>query len=198
MPYTFSLTEDDNKLPIFQCSLKHYRCTHMNPKTGNQCRRKQYIGFDLCFQHLETDCHLKIKQSNIKGAGKGLFAYNGTSNNDIVFKGNQSKGDRIVAYNAEVISHEEANRRYGDHTAPYGVYVNKDAIEDAGCYRSAGSIANHISNSKANAKLYSHQGRIYLRATKNIRNGDEILTDYGNDYQMKEEGIKHQTKYVRK
>ena len=198
MPYEFEIKEDDNKIPLFHCHLKQYQCQHINPKKGNQCKRKQYIGFDLCWKHLETDCHLKIKKSNIEGAGKGLYAFNGTSNDDVIFKGNQSKGDRIIAYNADVITHLEANRRYGNHTAPYGVYVNKDYIEDAACMRSAGSLANHISNSKANAKLYSHQGRVYLRAIKNIRNGDEILTDYGKSYTMKEKGVSSQTKYIRK
>ena len=197
MPYQFEMKEEENGVPFFQCPLKHYRCSHINAKTGIQCGRKQYIGFDLCFQHLVTDCNLKIKKSNMEGAGKGLFAYNGTKNNDIIFKGNQSKGDRIIAYNADVITHLEANRRYGNHTAPYGVYVNKDYIEDAACMRSAGSLANHISHSKANAKLYSHQGRVYLRAIKNIRNGDEILTDYGKEYIMKEKGVNSITKYIR-
>ena len=198
MPYEFSIKESESKTPLFQCMLKHYRCKHINPSTGKQCRCKQYIGFDLCWRHLEMDCHLKIKQSSIKNAGKGLFAYNGTTNNDIIFKGNQQKGDKIIAYNAEVITHLEAYERYDKHTAPYGVHINKDSIEDAACIRSAGSIANHTSHSRANAKLYSHQNRVYLRAIKNIRNGDEILTDYGKDYEMNEDGVSYKTKYVKK
>ena len=198
MPYQFTFKEDDNKQPLFQCPLKQYQCKHTNPKTGKRCRIKQYIGFDLCWRHLQTDRHLKIKPSNIPHAGKGLFAYNGTDNNEVVFNGNQSRGDRIIAYNAEVISNEETIRRYGDYTAPYGAYIGKNQTEDASCLRSAGSLANHQTRSRANGKFYVYHGRFYLRATKNIRNGDEITVDYGEDYMLNEEGIQYETKYVRK
>jgi len=197
MPYQFSFKEDDDDVPIFQCHLKHYRCEHINPKTGKRCNRQQYIGFDRCWKHLETDFHLKIKPSSIPHAGRGLFAFNGMDNNDIVFRGSREKGDRIIAYNAELISGVEIEERYGEFTAPYAVEINKELVEDGACWRSAGSIANHKSHSRANAKLYIFQNRAYLRATKNIRNGQEITIDYGKDYNLSEKGIHSETKYVR-
>ena len=198
MPYQYTFKDVHKIEPSFQCDLKHYRCEHVNPKTDKKCNRKQYIGFDRCWQHLETDFHLKIKPSTLQGAGKGLFAYNATSNNDIVFKGNDMKGDRIVAYNGEVISHMETTRRYGEkNTAPYAARVNDDLVEDAACCRSAGSLANHKSHSKANAKLYSFQGKVFLRAIKNIRNGDEIFIDYGRQYRLHEPNVVSNTRYTR-
>ena len=98
-------------------------------------------------------------------------------------------------YNGDVLTVSQLDKRFGYHTAPYTVRINKGLVEDASCRRSAGSLANH--NSKANAKLYAYQGRVYLRAIKNIKNGQEITVDYGNEYDLDEEGVSHTTKYVR-
>jgi len=178
----------------FQCPLQKYQCIHVNAKTGHRCRRKQYIGFNVCYQHLATDYHLKIKASNIRGAGKGLFAYNGTNNDAIVFK----KDERIIDYNAEIITTEEKERRYGDNTAPYAVRINENIIEDGACQRSSASIANNRPFTYSNAKFYPYQRKIYVKAIKNIRNNQEITIDYGDEYIMNQEGNQHETKYIRK
>ena len=188
-------TNTNTNIASFQCPLKKYQCIHVNPNTGRRCQRKQYIGFNLCFQHLATDKRLKIKESTIRGAGKGLFAYNGTNNDEIVFK----MGERIIDYNAEIITTEEINKRYGeDNTAPYTVRINKDLVEDGACQRSSASIANNRPLSYSNTKFYLYNKKIYLKAIKNIRNNQEITIDYGNEYIMNQEGNQHETKYIRK
>jgi len=202
MPYQFKFsnieqknnTNNSSNNTLFKCPLKKYQCIHVNPKTEHQCRRKQYIGFNVCYQHLATDHHLKIKKSNIKGAGKGLFAYNGTNNDAIVFK----KDERIIDYNAEFITTEEKERRYGDNTAPYAVRINTDLIEDGACQRSSASIANHRPFTYSNAKFYPYNKKIYVKAIKNIRNNQEITIDYGKEYIMNEEGYDFLTKYIRR
>ena len=186
-------TNTNTNIVSFQCALKKYQCIHVNAKTGHRCRRKQYIGFDVCYQHLATDYRLKIKASNIRGAGKGLFAYNGTNNNEIVFK----KDERIIDYNAEIITTEEKESRYGDNTAPYAVRINENIIEDGACQRSSASIANNRPFTYSNAKFYPYNRKIYLKAIKNIRNNQEITIDYGNQYIMNQEGNQHVTKYIR-
>jgi hypothetical protein len=186
MPYLF-----EHHGSNFSCHLKQYRCEHVNPNTKLQCKRKQYIGFDLCYQHLKTDHNLKIAPSTIPKAGKGLFAFNAEADDgDIVF----SKDERIIDYNAQLITLIELNKRYGNKTAPYAVQINKNLYEDAGCVRSAGSIANHKPRKKTNAKLYAYRGKTYLKAIKNIKNGDEIFVNYGTDYEL---DVDYKTKYVR-
>ena len=193
MPYQLTFLKDSQ--PEFQCPLKKYQCTHVNPKTKHRCRRKQYIGFSVCYQHLATDYRLRIKESTIRDAGKGLFAYNGTDNDAIVFK----KDERIIDYNVEIITTEETNSRYGeDSTAPYAVRINEGIVEDGACQRSSASIANSLPLSYSNAKLYPYDRKIYLKAIKNIRNNQEITIDYGSEYTMNQEGNQHVTKYIRK
>ena len=185
----------------FGCQLYKLQCEHISNKSGHRCRRFQIIGAGFCWQHLETDRHLKIKKSTLPHGGLGLFAYNGTNNDAIVFsapkktKYGQRPGDFIIEYTGETLPRQEIDRRYGNYTAPYGADINKQFVTDAACLRSSGSIANHMSHSKANARLISNRTSIRLEATKNIRNGSEIFIDYGSEYQLGDEGVeyRHQT-----
>jgi hypothetical protein len=193
--------------PRFECILHKLKCEHIIESTGHQCKRFQIIGAGLCWKHLETDRHLRIKPSTIPGGGLGLFAYNGDPNNrDIVFRGprrtkyGQTLGDFIIEYKGERLSTEAVDDRYGiKNTAPYAVKINNQIIEDSACLRSSGALANGASRSKANAELKGSIVRgIRLQATKTIRNGDEIFLYYGDSYGLKDEGVtyRHSTKNV--
>jgi len=197
MSYQFSTTLQDKT--IFECPLERGQCTFTNPSTHRRCKRKQYIGFDVCFQHLSKKYNVRIAPTTLPIQGKGLFATNNTTNNAIVFKPNQT----IISYNGELITDMDLKERYGELNAPYAVSIdrgkNRNMIEDAACQRSTGSFANHKPPSKANAKLSLSQstGRVILKATKNIRNGKEIFVSYGNLYKMNEPDVFHTTKYIR-
>jgi hypothetical protein len=59
---------------------------------------------------------LKIKQSLIPGAGKGLFVWDTTKPaGEVVFRRNQL----VTPYEGEHVTAEELQERYGDFTAPY-------------------------------------------------------------------------------
>lgn len=193
MPYLFKYKRKTDE-GIFKCSIAKYQCEHMIFSV--RCKRQQYIGFSLCYQHLASDAHVKIAFATNPEHGKGLFATNGTSNNDVVFK----KDERIIQYNGEVLNKEELDERYGGDakdTAPYGYHVNKDKFIDSACLRSAGSLANHKPLREANAKLYFYTGdkNVYIRATKEIRNNEEIFVNYGRYYKFLDN---HETKYYYK
>ena len=193
MPYNFTFQEDNTAR--FSCPLVKGRCSFVNPRTDKRCERTQYLGFDVCWQHLRIKYKIRIAQTTLPGvSGKGLFAFNNTNNKDIVFKPN----DTIITYRGQPVSADDLEQRYGDKTAPYAVVINKTSFIDAGCERGVGSFANNKARSKANAKLSLNKGVITLKATKNIRNGDEIFVSYGDVYRLKEEGVSHQTKYVRR
>ena len=193
MPYNFTFQEDDTAR--FSCPLVKGRCSFVNPRTEKRCERTQYLGFDVCWQHLRIKYKIRIAQTTLKGvSGRGLFAFNNTNNKDIVFKSN----DNIITYRGQPVSADDLEQRYGDKTAPYAVVINKTSFIDAGCERGVGSFANHKPRSRANAKLSFYKGVITLKATKNIRNGDEIFVSYGDVYRLNEEGVSHQTKYVRR
>ena len=124
-------------------------------------------------------------------AGLGLYAYNKTSNHDILFR----RGDSTIKYDAERLTELQLNRRYGDDgTAPYAVRVNKNIIEDGALQRSAGSMANHKARTYANADLTTNYKFCSLKATKNIRNGQEIFVDYGSQYRFNEDDYSYKTK----
>ena len=191
MPYQFTFNVHGNNQ--FSGMLKGERCIHENPRTHVRCKRTVYIGLPYCWQHMQSDEQLKIKKSTIPHSGKGLFAYNGTKDNKIIFKPKQI----IANYDGERIDEATINKRYGDYTAPYGIYISKNIYEDGALQRGIGTTPNHSNSKQTNAKLYAGKidGKkaIKVKATKNIRNNNEIFVGYGKEYRLQEEGIRYKT-----
>jgi len=179
-------------------NLECKECVFINPRTRTRCKRRVCIGLDLCFQHLETVKHLKIKKSTIRNAGKGLFAYVKNQNNHyIVFR----EGDVICNYKGDVININELERRYHDKTGPYAFQwgYNKDNYYiDAANERYYSALINHSED--PNVKFeddLSQRGLIEVIALKDIKNNEELLSNYGNEYNFNEDGVTYSTKYVR-
>lgn len=195
MPYKFQYIVNNQKK--FEANLKKERCTHINPTTGNQCKRYITIGLPVCYQHLAMDDNLKIKKSTIPNGGKGLFAYDGTNDNNIVFK----KDEKIAQYKGEHLNDKTLTNRYGDFTAPYAVKVKKNNFIDSAIERYTASLINSVKGTKKikNVKLANptNDGKIFVKTVKNIKNGEELLTSYGRDYKFNEPGVKSKTIYVK-
>jgi cyclophilin family peptidyl-prolyl cis-trans isomerase len=190
MPYRFNFYVDKNI--EFSCILKSDRCEFIK-KDGERCKLKTIIGTPYCHIHLKYEYHLTIKKSNLQNAGKGLFAFNNKKGiNDIVFK----KGDKIIEYKGELISNEELTERYNNFTAPYALQINKNEYQDCSCNRGVGSIANTYPNHN-NSTFTIFRNKAFIKATKNIRNNEEIYVSYGKSYHLDEENVKHETKYIR-
>lgn len=161
----------------FECPLQCQQCEGRT-KNGSRCRKRVCIGVPLCWQHLRTERFLRIGASPI--AGKGLFVFKpGSVPDAIVFHQN----DRITHYDGERIGAEVHQRYPGDITAPYALMT-----ENAACKRGVGSLANHAPAGNgpghANARYSQYRGRGQLRATRDIRNGEEVLVNYGPQYQF--------------
>jgi len=203
MPYQFEFKNETPSPPIepylHQYGLACQQCVYINPNNHNHCKRKVCIGLDLCFQHLALVKHLKIKQSTIPDAGKGLFSFDRTKGPlDIVFK----LGDVICEYDGEHIDFEEKQYRYNNKTAPYAIeYNNNEYIDDAR-ERYVGSLINHkaMSHHLTNVRFLKSKtiGKIKIIATKNIINNRELFASYGSNYKLKDEGASYATKYVKK
>jgi hypothetical protein len=184
-----------NEPRLFRCDLKNERCHFV--RNGHQCRRICYIGLPYCFQHLPVAMHVKIQQSTIPNAGKGLFAFlpHGQPN-EVVFRNN----DTIGEYSGEVLSNIQLVQRYTlQQTAPYGVYVSPHQFVDAACKRSTMSLINHGNNARANARFSitnTQPKRVLVKAIKNIRQGQEILINYGGQYGFND-GSRYYTKNYR-
>ena len=186
MPYEFKFSVDGHKR--FVGTLQVDTCVHVNQKSHQRCKRRVSIGVPYCWQHMQVDKHLKIKASTIPGAGKGLYAYDGTRNSGkVVFKPKQL----IADYDGEHISKAVLVSRYGSHTAPYGAQLTKDTYEDGALRRGIGTLPNHSTRRFTNAELIVGRtgGRpeVKVRATKNIRSDKEVLVSYGRAYKMSED-----------
>jgi SET domain-containing protein len=110
---------------------------------------------------------VKVKRSS---AGLGLFAGEAIE-----------KDQLIIEYTGERISEEEANKRGGR----YLFQVTDTLVIDGKGRENTARYINHACRPNAEAEHDEEEDRIYIRACKNIKEGDEITYHYGKEY-MKE------------
>lgn len=149
------------------------------------------IGLPYCWQHSEIKLRLRIADSTIPNAGKGLFAHDpSAAKGKPVFR----KGDIIVSYTGEKVSRKDFNRRYpGDITAAYALAHRNGTGIDSACKRGIASLANAGTQKTANSQYALLDGKYYVECTRDIRHGQEILVDYGSDYRFHD--TIHTTRY---
>ena len=119
---------------------------------------------------------LKIKNSLIPGAGKGLFTTKPIA-----------KNTRIVEYKGKVSTWKEADADNGKNG--YIFYINRHHVVDAKpLTKSFGRYANDAIGLKKtpglknNARYVVDDFKVYIEAVKNIPAGGEILVRYGKQY----------------
>ena len=118
--------------------------------------------------------HLVVKDSHIKGAGRGLFAFEDICANATI---------------AEYVGQDKTfmeSWRTPRHKRAYMVWVNMnlhiDAIDSFEC---AARYVNDISlsdPSQINARLVRINNRVYVNALRPISKGEEIYASYGDSY----------------
>lgn len=184
--YVFEGLYQDQR--VFACLLHCTQCTGTR-KDRQRCTRRSCIGTPYCWMHLLIEKKLRIKTSTIAGAGKGLFAMDKHAPaNAVIFP----KGRKVIVYDGEIVNQDTLNARYGQFTAPYAIHEFGTTI-DAACRRGVAALSNHSSRN-ANARLaFSRANKEFmLIATRSIKNGDEILCNYGRAYQH-DDGMTHKT-----
>lgn len=103
-----------------------------------------------------------IKKSS---AGLGLYA-----------KTPLKRGEFIIEYTGKLLNVEEANNKAGK----YLFEINSKWTID-GSERS--NVARYINHScRPNCEAYIIGKKVKIRATKNIKTGEELSYDYGKDY----------------
>ena len=119
--------------------------------------------------------HLFVDDSGIPSAGKGLF-----TSMDI------KKGDLVIEYTGDVTTWEEVRH---DTNNVYIYFVTDDYVINAKNHPDAiGRYANdahglrRIPGLHNNSKFANVKDKIFIKATKLIRAGSEILVDYGKSY----------------
>lgn len=175
----------------FTCKLVTLKCTFIRAN-GTQCQRRVSYGMPMCWQHMKSEYGVRIgrtelvdPQTHQRHDFTGLFAF-GRS-----FRA----GENIVPY---VAHHMTANEELAAHNAVDSFYRrvtgNQNAqgflmyahgsggqTVDAACVRSAAALANTGNLARANnASIQIYQGEPVVQARRLIRDGDEILVDYGS------------------
>lgn len=107
---------------------------------------------------------VRVKRSS---AGLGLFA-------DEPIK----RGQLIIEYTGDRISEDEANRRGGR----YLFEVSQELVIDGKGRENTARYINHACKPNSDAEHDEEEDRIYIRAKKNIAQGEEITYHYGKEY----------------
>ena len=117
--------------------------------------------------HKKDDHPFAVKKSKI--AGKGAFATRRIR-----------KGQRIIEYVGERITHKEADRRYDDeamrdhHTFLFS--IDETHVIDAAVRGNDARFINHACD--PNCEAVDEDGHIFIEAIKNINIGQELTYDY--------------------
>lgn len=98
-------------------------------------------------------------------AGNGLFATQ-------PFK----KGERVIEYVGRTVSKEEETTS----RSKYLFEVSRKRTIDGRPARNIAGYANH--SCRPNCEVYIYGGRVFIRANKAIKAGEEITYDYGKEY----------------
>ena len=111
--------------------------------------------------------YFELRRSSIQG--RGAFALRRIR-----------RGTRIIEYTGEIITDEEADRRYDDekmsrhHTFLFAVDTNH--VIDGARRGSAASYINH--SCEPNCEAVIEDNRVYIDALRTIQPGEELLYDY--------------------
>ena len=121
---------------------------------------------------------IAIKKSSIPQAGKGAFA-----------KKTITKGKKIGEYNGLVLGASDYDQLEDKsyvfevtkkHKGKY--YLFYIDAQKGGDLRYVNGANNSKQKKRVNVESYQYAERIFFRASKKILPGEELLTDYGDNY----------------
>jgi len=107
---------------------------------------------------------VKVKRSS---AGLGLFAQEAIK-----------KGHVVIEYTGERIGQDEANKRGGR----YLFDVTDTLVIDGKGRENKARYINHACKPNCEAEHDEEDDRIFIRASKNIKENDEVTYHYGKEY----------------
>lgn len=112
------------------------------------------------------DHHFKLVKVKRGLAGLGLFA-----GEDI------RKGELIIEYIGNILTKEEADKKTASQ---YLFEVSRNKTIDGTPRWNIARYANHSCDGNAESDVT--KGRVFVKAIKNIKEGDEIVYDYGEEF----------------
>jgi SET domain-containing protein len=121
---------------------------------------------------------LKVKTSQLPGAGKGLFT-------DKAIK----KDTRIIEYRGEIINWKEYEKRVAEDKDGYLFFINKNLCIDAFAtpqykarYANDAAGLKKVKGLKNNATYQVFDNKCFIVAERDIEAGEEIFVDYTKEY----------------
>lgn len=118
-------------------------------------------------KHL-PDHHFKLVKVKRGLAGLGLFAQEPIK-----------KGELIIEYIGNILDKEEAERKTA---CQYLFEVNRNKTIDGSPRWNIARYCNHACEGAANAESDIKKGRVFIKAIKNIKEDEEIVYDYGEEF----------------
>ncbi len=114
------------------------------------------------------DHHFKVVKVKRGVAGLGLFAGE-----------NIKKGELIIEYIGNILNKEEADKKT---TSQYLFEVTRNKTIDGTPRWNVARYCNHACEEAANSESEIKKGRVFIKAIKNIKEGEEICYDYGEEF----------------
>ena len=153
-----------------ELKLPSQRCT-ADTRLGKQCGARTLNG-EFCWNHLRSKMGLRIKQSAIPAAGRGLFA-----------ERDFRAGEEVTRYTGDLV--EGAEQRFDGSNYVFGL-SNRAAIDACRTNTASGRMVNDSGRSSHSPNLDWRVDRVHrtvrLVASQPIRKGEELLVLYGPSY----------------
>ena len=135
---------------------------NIKSKTNNNVIKKQ----NAIDKHFLPDHHFKKIKVKKGMAGLGLFAAE-----------NIKKGELIVEYIGNILTDKEVEKIADNR---YIFWVKKDFNIDGSPRWNLARYCNHSCEGNAESEIKNK--RVFMRAIKDIKEGEEIVYDYGEEY----------------
>ncbi len=121
-------------------------------------------------------------KSLVPGAGRRIQTRRSAVHGNGVFAVQDiAEGETLIEYKGEVISWEEALRRHPhDPSQPnhtFYFHIDDERVIDGGVNGNAARWINHSCDPSCEAD--EQDGRVFIKALRNIRAGEELSYDYG-------------------
>lgn len=141
-------------------------------KSGNRCKRQTIKYSRYCFQHAKELQGLQINPSTIPEAGNGLFASRDLPSNYKI----------DYARDIDKMTRNEVEERYpGDTVGQYVLCERQECWDARSTQAGLGRYINHRSR-RPNCKFIVYKGKSYLRTTRKVKKGEELLVSYGRKF----------------
>ena len=91
------------------------------------------------------------------------------------------KGEMIIEYIGNILTKEEADKKT---TNQYLFEINRNKTIDGSPKWNLARYCNHACEEAANAESDVKGGRVIIKAIKNLKEGEEIVYDYGEEFAL--------------